>query len=418
MPKQDKNIRRAAVSILRAWSKGHVYAENLIDKHAKRNKLSSSDRGLLNSIILAVLRNRRLLDFYIAQLRRGQLDHETRDILRVGLAQLLILGIPAHAAVNETVNCGRAPVRGLINAVLRQAIERRKSLFAKAAELPPAERLSHPDWLAKRWRKQFNKPQATALMEWNNQPAETFLRLNTLNPDSAALAGDSRLEPLAEVEGFYLLDGPVPREWVEDGLIYITDPATKHAVELLAPQPGERILDACAAPGGKAAFMAARMRNEGHLLCTDSNELRLPRLEENLTRLGVTIAATERFDWTQQPPAEWLNSFDAILLDVPCSNTGVLRRRVDARWRLRSEQIAELNDIQSEILFQASKCLKAGGRLLYSTCSIEKEENEELVASFARDHGYQIVETRKSLPHLDQQDGAYAALLRPRIEED
>ena len=415
MPKQDKNIRRAAVSILRAWSKGHVYAETLIDKHARRNKLSPSDRGLLNAIILAVLRNRRLLDFYINRLRKGQLDHETRDILRVGLAQILILGIPEHAAVNETVNCGRAPVRGLINAVLRKAIEAHKGLASKAEALPPAERYSHPDWLAKRWRKQFTKPGALALMKWNNQPAETTLRLNPLRPDSAKLATDPRLTALPEIPGFFLLEGPIPSEWTEAGLVYITDPATRLSVELLAPQPGEKILDACAAPGGKAAFIAALMENQGELLCTDSNELRIPRLEENLTKLGVTHSQTKVFDWTQTPPTEWHNRFDAILLDVPCSNTGVLRRRVDARWRLTPEQITELNGIQRTILSQALLCLNEGGRLVYSTCSVETDENADLIYPFAKANDFKVDDTRQSLPHEDEQDGAFAALLTRKL---
>jgi 16S rRNA (cytosine967-C5)-methyltransferase len=412
MPKQDKNIRRAAVSILRAWSKGHVYAENLIDKHARKNKLSSADRGLLNAIILAVLRNRRLLDFYISKLRSGKLDHETRDILRVGLAQILLLGIPEHAAVNETVNCGRAPVRGLINAVLRQAIERRKMLMSKAAELPPAQLYSHPDWLAKRWRGQFGKEMTTELMHWNNYPADTTLRLNPLRPGSAALATDPRLEPVPEVDGFYSLDGAVPPAWTEEGLVYMTDPATRLSVDLLAPKSGETVLDACAAPGGKAALIAARMNNEGKLLCTDANELRLPRLNENLSKLGVTISETIAFDWTQPPPAEWHKSFDAILLDVPCSNTGVLRRRVDARWRLTPEQIEELTEIQKTILANATKCLKPDGRLVYSTCSIEKDENQDLIYPFAKGHNLTVTEAQQSLPQEDKQDGAFAALLR------
>lgn len=418
MPKQDKNIRRAAVSILRAWSKGHVYAENLIDKHARKNHLSSADRGLLNAIILAVLRNRRLLDFYIARLRHGKLDHETRDILRVGLAQILILGIPEHAAVNETVNCGRAPVRGLINAVLRRGIEKRKNLMQKAAELPPAELYSHPDWLTKRWRSQYGKEAATALMQWNNEPADTTLRLNPLRSESSTLQGDPRLEPFEGVEGFYFLDGPVPADWTEAGLVYMTDPATRHSVELLEPKPGEVILDACAAPGGKAALIASAMKNEGRLLCSDSNELRLPRLEENLSKLGVTIAETKVFDWTQPPPEEWHKHFDAILLDVPCSNTGVLRRRVDARWRLTPEQIEELTGIQKTILANAKKCLKAEGRLVYSTCSIESDENEDLIVPFAKGHNLQVVEIRQSLPQRDKQDGAFAALLKYREGAD
>ena len=158
------------------------------------------------------------------------------------------------------------------------------------------------------------------------------------------------------------------------------------------------------------------MENQGSLLCTDSNELRIPRLEENLTNLGVNNSQIEVFDWTKSPPSEWHNHFDAILLDVPCSNTGVLRRRVDARWRISPEQIEELTQIQTLILQNALTCLKPEGRLVYSTCSIESEENEELVAAFAESNQLQIVATKQSLPHRDQQDGAFATLLKRRAE--
>ncbi|MDP0490118.1 MAG: transcription antitermination factor NusB [Verrucomicrobiota bacterium JB023] len=412
MPKQDKNVRRAAVSCLRAWSKGHEYADSLVEAHARRNHLSASDRGLLNAILLAVLRNRRLLDFYISKLRHGHLDHETRDILRVGLAQLLILGIPDHAAVNETVNCARAAVRGLINACMRKAVDKRKQLFSAAAELPPAEQLSHPDWLVKRWRQNFGPEEALALMEWNNEPAPTYLRLNPLQPKSADLAQDSRLSPIEGAADFFALEGPIPQEWTAEGLVYIQDPATRHSVELLAPQPGETILDACAAPGGKAALIAASMKNEGRLLCSDSNEKRLPRLSDNLSNLGVTIAAMAHFDWTGEPPKEWLGFFDGILLDVPCSNTGVLRRRVDARWRLQPAQLDELLTVQETILRNSLRCLKPEGRLVYSTCSIEPEENMDLVRKFATEEGLTIVDSIESFPQRDKVDGAFAALLR------
>ena len=136
----DKNVRRAAVSALRAWSKGYLYADSLVERHARRNHLSQSDRGLLNSILLSVLRNRSLLDHWIGMLRKGKLDHETRDILRVGVCQLLLLGIPDHAAVNETVGCARRAVRGLINAVLRRAVAARNTLFSEREKLPPALR--------------------------------------------------------------------------------------------------------------------------------------------------------------------------------------------------------------------------------------------------------------------------------------
>lgn len=408
MPETRKNVRRAAVSALRAWAKGHDYAESLVERHATRNHLTGPDRALLNSILLGVLRNRRLLDHWILLLRKGKLDHETRDILRVGICQLLILGIADHAAVNETVECARAPIRGLINAVLRRAIAARKRFAQDLPDLPPGVRYSHPDWLYNRWKKQFGVDSAIALMEWNNEPAPVFVRLNPLRPGEVELPGT----PLKKFPGFSQIEDGIPHTLLDAGHVYIQDPATTHAVNLLAPRPGETVLDACAAPGGKAALIAVAMENNGHILCTDLNEKRLPRLGDNLTKLGVTISATASFDWTQPAPAEWKNKFNAILLDVPCSNTGVLRRRVDARWRLTPEQIDELTRTQHRILKNALPCLARGGRLVYSTCSLETVENERQIQNFLTEHPeLELRDSHQSLPFRDATDGTYAALL-------
>ncbi len=411
MAPQATNVRRAAVSSLRAWAKGHIYMDSLIERQAAKNGLSRQDRALLQSIVSSVLRNRRLLDFWIAKLRKGKLDHETRDILRVGISQLLLLGIADHAAVNETVNCGKISVRGLINAVLRQTIERRDRLVEQAADLPAPELYSHPDWLWKRWRKIFGKTDAVALMQWNNQPAKTIARVNPLVADALeTVAAYEKATPLDGLDGYFELDGAPPGEWMKRGLVYIQDPATRHSVELLAPEPGESILDACAAPGGKAALIAAAMENRGEILCTDSNEKRLPRLNENLTHLGIDIATVQCHDWTMPAPEAWHGKFDAILLDVPCSNTGVLRRRLDARWRLRAEDITALTKIQTEILGNALACLKPAGRIVYSTCSLEPDENHDLVTRFVSEHpGWKLEAEHQALPFRDHSDGAYAA---------
>ncbi|MFC7337238.1 RsmB/NOP family class I SAM-dependent RNA methyltransferase [Haloferula chungangensis] len=404
----SKSPRRAAVSILRAWEKGHVYADGLIERHASRNDLSSADRGLLNAIVLGVLRHRRLLDHWIGKLRKGKLDHETRDILRVGLCQLLILNLPDHAAVFETVELGKSRGRGLINAVMRRAASSRQKLL-DTAELPPAVAFSHPDWLYNRWKKAFGKDEVISLMAFNNAPAPTIACLNPLTERPEVPESDSELELPT---GYFEVEGKVPAELLAKGQIYITDPATRHCVDLLAPQTGEKILDACAAPGGKAFLIAAAQGSGKNLTCTDSNEKRLPRLEQNLDRLHIIPAGIEAHDWTKPAPEKWHGHFDAILLDVPCSNTGVFRRRVDVRWRLQPEDITRLTRTQTAILENALPCLKPGGRLVYSTCSIEAEENQDLVASFlARHPQLKLEKQHQALPHTDGTDGAYAALL-------
>jgi len=418
MPAKNFHVRQAAVSALRAWAKGHDYAETLIDRHADRRMLSSQDRGLLQAILFGVLRHRRLLDEWIGKLRDGKLDPETRDVLRVGLCQILILGIPDHAAVNETVEAGKASVRALINAVLRRAITARKRLL-DMDDLPPALVHSHPDWLYNRWRAEFGKANTISLMEWDNTPAENYFRVNPLARTSAVQDTEIELSTYPAIEGapgFHKLEGAPPTALLASGKIYIQDPATRHSVDLLAPQPGERVLDACAAPGGKAFLIAAALGSAENLLCTDSNEKRLPRLVENLERLHAGGAETAVHDWTKPAPEEWHGAFDAILLDMPCSNTGVIRRRVDVRWRLQAPDIDKLVVTQRKILEAALPCLKPGGRLVYSTCSIERAENAAQVEAFLSAHPeLELVETRDALPFRDGTDGAFAALIRRKV---
>lgn len=408
MPAKNFHVRQAAVSALRAWAKGHDYAESLVERHAQRRLLSSSDRGLLQAILFGILRNRRLLDHWIGKLRDGKLDPETRDVLRVGLCQILILNLPDHAAVNETVEAGKANVRSLVNAVLRRSITARKRLLDDVAELPPTIIYSHPDWLFNRWKTRFGKANTLELMAWNNQPAETFFRVNPLAPPATELPGTA----VENAPGFFKLSGPLPAALLAAGHLYIQDPATRHAVELLDPRPGERILDACAAPGGKAFLIAAAQGGAENLTCTDSNEKRLPRLRENLERLHAGAATIATHDWTQPAPAHWHGAFDGILLDVPCSNTGVIRRRVDVRWRLQAPDIAKLAATQRLILEHALPCLKPGGRLVYSTCSIEPAENGDLIEAFLTIHPELTLQgTREALPFRDATDGAFAACL-------
>jgi len=412
MPAKNFHVRQAAVSALRAWAKGHDYAETLIERHAQRRKLSSSDRGLLQAILFGVLRNRRLLDHWIGKLRDGKLDAETRDILRVGLCQLLILNLPDHAAVNETVEAGKASVRSLINAVLRRTTLSRKRLLDELNDLPQPVAHSHPDWLYNRWRAAFGTRNAISLMEWNNLPAVNYFRVNPLAPSPASLPGT----PLEGARGFYQIDGSLPSELLASGTVYIQDPATRHSVELLNPQPGESILDACAAPGGKAFLIAAALGSAENLVCSDSNEKRLPRLEENLERLHAGKATVAVHDWTKPAPTEWHHRFDGILLDVPCSNTGVIRRRVDVRWRLQAPDIPKIAITQRKILENALPCIKPGGRIVYSTCSIEHDENLGLVESFIADHpDWEIRETREALPFRDQTDGAFSARIERKV---
>lgn len=411
------NVRRIASEALEEWEEGHIYAESLVDNAARAFKLSREDRNLLNALIVGCIRNKSLLDFWISKLRDGKIDLQVRCHLRVGLFQLLIMGLPDHAAVNETVNSARKGVRGLINALLRRTIRERDELLAMVNELPLATRYSHPEWLVDRWTAQFGEENTEKLLAWNQEPSLTTFRINPLKAkDTEFLADSNKITPLEGHPNFYVSNGLPPREWIEEGLVYIQDPATTHSVNLLAPKSGETVLDACAAPGGKSTQIAAHMQNNGTLLCTDSNAKRLPRLLRNLTKLGVEIAETEAFDWSNPAPEKWHNHFDAILLDVPCSNTGVLRKRVDARWRMTAKSISEVIELQKTILQNALSCVKPGGRLVYSTCSIDKEENSALISAFLSEHPeFKLVSEEAIYPFSHKTDGAYAALLEKSL---
>jgi 16S rRNA (cytosine967-C5)-methyltransferase len=196
------------------------------------------------------------------------------------------------------------------------------------------------------------------------------------------------------------------------GQLYVTDPSTRYCVQLLNPQPGERVLDACAAPGGKSCAMIAATLGKINLLATDAEPHRLPQLRVNLMRAEGEQVEVQLHDWSRPCPEPWQGVFDAVLLDVPCSNSGVLQRRVDARWRLQPAEFDRLSQLQLQILTCAAAAVRPGGRLVYSTCSIDRQENRSVVETFLSLHpDFSLAEDYLALPHREQADGAYAALL-------
>ena len=418
MPSLQGNSRFCAWRILRHWSPDGLYAEEMVDRTAEREGLSGPNRALLNALVLAVLRNRTLLDAWISHLRDGgSLEDEVRDWLRLGLAQIFIMGVPEHAAVNETVSlAGRA--RGLVNAILRRALREREALETLRRNATPEVRHSLPEWLLAGWLRQHGAAAVEELGTWCNTPAPVYVRANELHPRAAASLADlPGIEPYTgAVSGWYRVVEP-PRRELAAGICYAQDPSTGIAPFMLKAKPGMTVLDTCAAPGGKTAILAQEMNNEGTLVATDSSAKRLERLRDNLKRMGVSIAECQVHDWLNMPePASWKTrfpaGFDRILLDVPCSNTGVLRRRVDARWRLQPDFFPTINATQHALLLRMLGLLKPGGRLVYSTCSIEPQENIQLVRAVLKEApGWQLLEDKLLLPHRDGVDGAYAALI-------
>jgi 16S rRNA (cytosine967-C5)-methyltransferase len=316
-----------------------------------------------------------------------------------------------------------------VNAVLRgyarQLEPTRKELTALRLS-DPALGWSHPEWLVKRWTSVLGPDNTLALLEWNNTPAAAFARVNTLKTEPGKLLERWREEEVeyAFVTRSWLPDNlvfrleshpPLPKlRSFRDGWFYVQDPSTLLAPLVLDPQPGEQVLDLCAAPGGKTTFMAQLMNGEGRIVAGDSSEKRLQLLQENCTRLGAT-----RVDPTAIPagftplPALRSSQFDRVLVDAPCSNTGVIRRRVDLRWRIQPAELERLADVQGSLLAKGAALVQPGGCLVYSTCSLEPEENTRQIGRFLeKDSAFALEDEVTVSPWEDHVDGAYAASLK------
>lgn len=376
--------------------------------------LSAADRAFATELFYGIIRNLSLLDFWIGQLRSGHLDHDSRDLLRLGLYQLFVLQTPEHAAIYETVELARRQNRALINGVLRNAVRTKANLLQQGDLQNLSVRRSHPQFLIDRWTGNFGEPETEKLCDWNNSPAPIYARINHLkisDDDFLTQVGSARYADRDGVPTNFVCLTNLPNEALADGHCYIQDPSTAAACSLLDPRPGQRVLDACAAPGGKSGYIAELMRNDGFLLSCDRDPLRVATLRENLGRLGVAITECRQHDWLAgDAPAE--EAFDAILVDAPCSNTGVMRRRIDVRWRLTPDDFSRMAAGQLEIVRATVGLLKPGATLVYSTCSIEPEENEDVVRRVLASFPFlELVDQVSILPFRDGFDGAFAAKL-------
>ncbi len=417
---------------------GGDFVENLLEQALADARLSPADRGLCQELVYGVVRWQATLDHLIASKTPGRVQKPAlQNLLRLGLYQIFWLDrIPNHAAVHETVEqakqAGFGPQAGFVNAVLRgflREFEATKQLLAELKQAQPHVGYSQPEWLLARWQKRWGAEKTVQLLEWNNTPPKTFARVNTLK-FAAGAARPASVGDLIEQWRDENVDYDfVRRDWLDEnlvfelkahpplaklpsfqqGLFYIQDPSTLLAVGELDPQPGETILDLCAAPGGKTTYIAAHLQHQGKIIAHDNAPERLKLIEENCARLGVTCVETTSH-------SQFANStFDRILIDAPCSNTGVLRRRVDLRWRIRAEEIARLRSTQLDLLRQAAPLLKPGGVLVYSTCSLELEENHEVIEQFLGEQpGFTLERKRELLPFADEVDGAFVARLLKR----
>jgi 16S rRNA (cytosine967-C5)-methyltransferase len=412
---RNTSSRTLALAALGQWRGGKKFADAILGELLRFSGLTAADRAFATELFYGVLRNLTLLDFWIGQLRSGHVDRDSRDLLRLGLYQLFLLQTPEHAAVFETVALASPKSRPLINAILRNAARQKEMLQALANKEGLSVRKSHPQFLIDRWQENFGSQNTEALCDWNNQPAPVYARINRMKiSDDEFRATYPECERVAARENFVRLTS-IPETALAAGHCYIQDPSTAAACRLLDPQPGDRVLDACAAPGGKTGYLAELMKNNGFILACDRDERRVETLADNLQRLGAEIAQSIRHDWTKKTLKDQA-AFDRILTDAPCSNTGVMRRRIDVRWRLTTNDFARMAAEQLRIVRAIVPSLKPGGTLVYGTCSLEPEENEQIVQRILKEFSFlKLVEQKSILPFRDGFDGAYAAKLMRQL---
>ncbi|NLF83056.1 MAG: 16S rRNA (cytosine(967)-C(5))-methyltransferase RsmB [Candidatus Gastranaerophilales bacterium] len=355
----------------------------------------------LVNMLSGTVKSKLTLDFCIEKASSKnvkRLSPVVRNILRAAIYELEYLNTPDYAVVNSFVGLCRKldkGAEGFVNGVLRGFIRKRSGIAPDEKELGEEKflsiKFSHPEWLIRKWLKHYGREKTEKICAYNNAPPKTVLRFNALKTDKNSLIklfSDNEIEfeesayckdCLILKSGGNVRDIPGYREgfWVVQG------ESSSLVAEILAPQAGERILDMCAAPGGKTTHIAALMGDVGEVVAVDISPERLKKVEENCARLGVKSVKTVVGDGTTIQAGE---NFDRILVDAPCSNTGVLIARPDARWKRTPEDLQNLTKLQMAILKNAVGQLKTGGTLVYSTCSIEPEENEILIRAFLEDN--------------------------------
>lgn len=445
--KKPANAREAAAFTLFAMAEDGAWSDGALHHFLERARLSERDAALAARLAYGTLQNRRMCDFYLSKyskIRLGKIAPRVLDTLRMAVYQLTMLDrIPAHAAVGESVNVIRHYCRadertvGFANGVLR-AIAR----DAEAGRLPRLDcpdkesyyalRYSHPEWLIRKLSAQFGQKEAERIAAANNEVAPLSVRVNRLKTTraqaAAQLAADGfAVTPHETMENILLCAGGdiAAHPLFESGAITVQDAASAACVDALDPQPGAKVVDCCAAPGGKSFYIAERMENTGKVVSCDIYEHKLETIRAGAARLGLSNIETRLADGRkrQDDLAAWA---DFVLCDAPCSGLGIIRKKPEIRFKT-DEELAGLPEIQAAILDNCSGYVKPGGTLVYSTCTILRRENQDVVNGFLASHPEFALEPFAHpvcgetegmvtlLPHRNQTDGFFIAKLRRQL---
>lgn len=409
MSRAQKDKPRAEALGILVRSEGGAFSGALLEQ--ARRSFDARDSSFIAELVYGTLRNRSYLDWVLDQFSSRpveQTDAWTRNILRMAAYQMLLLDrVPVSAAVNTATELAKVfGKKGpYVNGLLRN-LDRRRSVLAQPHIADAGDNLairySHPAWLVKRWMDRFGLERTEAVLRANNLHAPLVIRANTLKTTRGQLraelaeAGVESRDTAYSSVGIELLSNPGIRGLAAytSGLFLVQDEAAQLVTLMLSPQPGEFVLDACAAPGGKATHLAELMKNKGRIVALENDPERIGKIRENSLRLGTAIVQSVLGDASSSPGS----GFDRILVDAPCSGLGILRRHPDGRWNKRESEIRNRADMQRRILKHCSTLLKPGGVLVYATCTTEPEENEEVIDAIART-GMEIDDPR---PHLPQ----------------
>jgi 16S rRNA (cytosine967-C5)-methyltransferase len=444
------NARTLAFQVLLHMEQKVAYPDRLIRSTLARHELlEDRERALLTELVYGVLRRQGWLDWHIDRLSRIRPDKilpPVRILLRLALYQIFFLDrVPPHAAVNEAVKMARATqpryIWGFVNALLREAIRRGDNWDRPSPEKDPVEYLavetSHPAWFADRCIRELGFEEARDLCMADNTVAPVVLRVNPLKTTAAEVMkileqSGIDFEPSPWVPGAVRVSGMrqdlTRMPMFKDGLVQVQDEASQLVSTVVAPRPGERVLDLCAGFGGKSTHLGLIMANAGEIVAVEKHAWKVEELRENAARQGLTVVHPVARDALEVDEGE-IGLFDRVLLDAPCSGLGTLRRNPDIKWRLHVKDPYRFSRLQGQLLERASRFVRPSGVMVYATCTLFSEENEDVVSGFVQAHAdweFESVEQflpencralvqgtfLRSWPHRHGIDGFFIARLR------
>ena len=423
--------RETALNVLIACRKEGGWSNGVLKEYCTRDKLDSRDSALAARLCYGVIQNRGLLDFYLQQLLTGKtknLHPAVHDILHLGLYQLYLMDkIPQSAAVNESVELAKKYCRkqrnasGLVNAVLRNAVRSKDTL---QQPISWEDKYSHPGELINKLKSYVGKERMESMLKANNAIAPMTVQVNTLKTTADQLQTQLKIEGVtAEKHGWLpdclVLSGTGNIEQLtsfREGLFYVQDPAAKLSVLCADVQPGENVLDCCAAPGGKSFAAAIAMQGQGSITSCDVHSHKIDLIAKGTARLGLTNISAHQQDATEFC-VDWQDKFDRVIADVPCSGLGIIRKKPDIRYKDLTS-LAELPALQEKILHNAARYVKPGGLLLYATCTLVWEENEGMVERFLRAHPEFTTESLPLPVNFPENESGMLALVPGEYDTD